>query len=150
MAIEDSQAAWETAISVCVNNGNIIRPSLAPESQPFSCGPCALQSTGRVFYPSATRRACPPCGRYSQLPFCRTGNGNGMARWITVPETSEIRYTSGGRTRPRFATSGAALEAPPCCGVVVIVFGLQNRSIDYGAPNDLTVQRSARSDVAAR
>src|SRR5215472_17236480 len=50
-------------------------------------------------------------------------NGNGTARWITIPETSEVRYTSGGRTRPRFATSRDALEAPPCCGVVVMVFG---------------------------
>ena len=41
-------------------------------------------------------------------------NGNGMARWITAPETSEVRYTSGGRTRPGFATSRDALEPPPC------------------------------------
>src|SRR5262249_21995373 len=49
--------------------------------------------------------------------------GNGTTRWITVPETSEIRNTSGGRRRPRFATSRDALEAPPCCGVVVTFFG---------------------------
>src|SRR5215831_4237744 len=47
--------------------------------------------------------------------------GNGMAWWITVPQTSEVRYTSGGRTRPRFATSRAALEASPSCGLVVMV-----------------------------
>src|SRR6516165_10257730 len=41
-------------------------------------------------------------------------NGNGMARWITAPETSAVRYTSGGRMRPRFATSRDALEPPPC------------------------------------
>src|SRR5262245_60037090 len=75
-------------------------------------------------------------------------NDNGTARWITNPEMSEIKYTSGGRTRPRFATSRAALEPPPCCGVVVMVFS-PARSIDYG-PDDLTVQRSARSDVRWR
>src|SRR6516162_981115 len=47
--------------------------------------------------------------------------GNGTAWWITAPEASEVRYTSGGRTRPRFATSCAALEAQPCCGLVVMV-----------------------------
>src|SRR6266571_1192898 len=51
-------------------------------------------------------------------------NGNGVASWITAPETSEIRYTSGGRMRPRFATSCAALGGPQLCGLVVMVFGL--------------------------
>src|SRR5262249_37626354 len=50
----------------------------------------------------------------------------------------------GGRTRPRFATSRDAPEAPPFCGVVGMVFALQDRSITV--PGDLTVHRSARSD----
>src|SRR5881396_2001173 len=57
-------------------------------------------------------------------------NGNGVASWITAPETSEVRYTSGGRMRPRFATSCAALGGPQLCGLVVMVFGPANRPID--------------------
>src|SRR2546430_1987706 len=50
-------------------------------------------------------------------------SGNGVASGTTTPETSEIRYTGGGRTSPRFATSCAALGGPPLCGLVVMVFG---------------------------
>src|SRR5437773_12432050 len=60
-------------------------------------------------------------------------NGNGVASWIAAPETSEIRYTSGGRTKTRFATSCAAPLGPQPCGLVVMVFGLPNPSIDQAA-----------------
>src|SRR5437763_11881091 len=52
-------------------------------------------------------------------------NGNGVASWITAPETSEVRYTSGGRMRPRFATSCAALGGPQLCRLMVMVSVLQ-------------------------
>src|SRR6516165_11298766 len=47
-------------------------------------------------------------------------NGKGRARCITAPETSEVKKTSGGRRRPRFATPRAAVEPPPCGGLVVM------------------------------
>src|SRR5262249_21783010 len=50
-------------------------------------------------------------------------NGNGVASWIAAPETSEIKYTNGGRTRPRFATSCAVPGELEFCGLVIMVFG---------------------------
>src|SRR6516162_5333618 len=37
-------------------------------------------------------------------------NVNGTTRWITIPETSEIRYTMRGRTRAEFAISPALVR----------------------------------------
>src|SRR5213593_290052 len=52
-------------------------------------------------------------------------NGSGVASWRSVPVTIEIRYTNGGRMRPRLATSDAVFEEPLVWGMVVMVLGLE-------------------------